>query len=266
MKELKRVRTEHLGNMNGLIEDYPVSEHTRENGKVKVKAHKRGESKEIINEIRDTLYAYASLIDYDEIESDPDLQKEWFGLLRDLQTIFREHCGNSNDLTSDFIDFSEFKDITQDFKTVGDFVVLHGPITRAGEFEYTKNGQKVILKKDWNNLLEVHKKQNYYPVKATVEKGAHFAELMGYATNWEPNHETKQMFADVVLFNDLADVTDLLNPNGGYQVSIGFKDDVKDGIQYIEYVDHLALSLRNLDVGRCSTANGLPCTVSVKNN
>ena len=141
---------------------------------------------------------------------------------------------------------------------------MHGPFTRSGKFEYTKNGKKVILKKDWKNILEVHENQEYYPIKATIQKGAHSAIIEGYATNWEPHHDTEQMFGDAVLFTDIENLTDVLNPEGGYAVSIGFKDDVIDGTQIISYVDHLAISLSNLDKDRCSTAGGKSCFAKKK--
>jgi len=208
---------------------------------------------------------------YDKIRKDKSLtekekiklQNEINELNKDLNKLIKKR-NHEEDLTTDFIDIQEFTNITTDFGNIEDFTVLHGPITRAGAFEYTKNGKKIILFKDWKNILDVHNKQKYYPLKATTDYGAHHSIIKGYATNWEPHHDTEQMYADVVLFNDLENETDLLDPEGGYQVSIGFKDNVIGNTQYIEYIDHLALSLKNLDIGRCSTANGKPCTVKRK--
>lgn len=170
----------------------------------------------------------------------------------------------TEDLTHDFI--SEMNDITLDFyDEKGDFTILHGPITRDGAFEYEKNGVKVLYYKDWKNIKEVFKNRDYIPLKASIEQGSHHAKILGYATNWKPNEKTRQMFADVVLFNDIAELTDLHNPEGGYQVSIGFKDRIEDNIQWLVYVDHLAMSLSNKDTGRCLTANGKSCYAKMKN-
>lgn len=183
-----------------------------------------------------------------------------------LMPYFSKASVKTNDFTYDFIETTEFNDITLDFKDTEDFTILHGPITRAGPFEYEKEGMQVIYYKDWDNIKKVFKQHKYIPLKASVKQGSHHADILGYATNWKPNNKTQQMFADVVLIKDIDKLTDILYPENGYAVSIGFKDDVQDNVQWIEYIDHLAMSLSNADKDRCSTANGLSCNVSVKNN
>lgn len=181
----------------------------------------------------------------------------------------KKYVGNifhSKELTYDFVDLSEFtiSKRTTDFKTQ-DFTVLHGPITRAGPFEYEKNGRKVTLYKDWDNIKERHSEIKYMPLKATTKTGSHHAEEMGFAFNWKPNEKTQQMFADIVLIEDIENLTSLQDPKEGYHVSIGFDDHIENGnIQIIDRIDHLAMSLKNREVGRCSTAGGKSCTVKKK--
>lgn len=190
------------------------------------------------------------------------LTQEIQRLRKEIRT-FHERKDYTEDLTYDFVD--DLNDITLDFyEQKGDFTILHGPITRSGAFEYEKNGKSVIYYKDWGNIKEVVKKIDYIPLKATIEKGAHYSKILGYATNFKPNDKTQQMFADVVLFNNIEEVTNLLNPENGYAVSIGFKDRIENGIQWIEYIDHLALSLLNLDTDRCSTLGGKSCYAKQK--
>lgn len=188
-------------------------------------------------------------------------------LIKQIESIRIEisEMYEKKDITHDFINMDNLNDITLDFsEQQEDFTILHGPITRAGAFEYEKNGHQVIYYKDWENIKEVFRKREYIPLKASTKRDSHHADILGYATNWKPNDKTEQMFADVVLFKDINEVTDLLNPEGGYQVSIGFKDKIEKNIQWIEYIDHLAMSLRNKDTGRCLTANGKSCFAKQK--
>lgn len=169
------------------------------------------------------------------------------------------------ELRSDFIDIKEFNDNTLDFvEQKGDFTIMHGPITRDGPFEYEKNGKSVIYYKDWDNIKDVFKNLDYIPLKASIKQGSHHAKILGYATNFKPNNKTRQMFSDVVLFNDINELTTLLDDGTKYAVSIGFKDHIENSIQIIDYVDHIALSLLNVDTDRCSTLNGKSCYAKQK--
>jgi len=273
---MKKIIAKCIGNINDFTEDYPVSEYERTSKKGiehSVKEHVRGESKIFLEDLRETIDVYNDTLlhlDWDEIKNDLNLQKEFTHFLSDLQEICRDECARKDfvdNMTEDFVEIDTFNDITKDFneKMNEDFTVLHGILTRANEFEYTKDGQKIILKKEWNNIKDVFGKTDYIPLKGSIEKNAHAAEVIGYAANWSPDDEKEVMYGDVVMFKNIAEVTDLLNPKrGGYNVSIGFKDEVENGIQKILYLDHLAISLSNADLDRCSTANGIPCVVSVK--
>lgn len=182
----------------------------------------------------------------------------------------KKYVGNINEilskkkLVSDNIDLTEFTRQTNDFQEQ-DFTVLHGPITRDGGFDYIKDGKKVTLYKQWDNIKERYNERKYLPLRATIEKGSHHAEEVGFAYNWKPNEETKQMFADIVLIQDIETMTRLLNPKEGYHVSMGFEDHIEDGNkQIIDSLDHIAMSLENKEVGRCSTDGGESCTVKKK--
>jgi len=180
--------------------------------------------------------------------------------------------------THDFICMKDFEIISghdSDFNDLfygNDFTILRGPLTRAGPFEYKRNGKEMVLYKDWDNLVKVHSKQKWYPVKATYDSDGHNAEIKGYATNFYPNHETKQIYGEVILFDDLKEAFDNLKKSKKklpreHSVSIGFKYHLEDrNKQIIDYVDHLAVSLLNKDKDRCSTLNGLSCKVSMINN
>jgi len=189
------------------------------------------------------------------------LSREIINLRKEIESIhtkkdFRE------DLTHDFI--TDLKDTTLDFcEQKEDFTILTGRITRAGGFEYEKDGHSVVYYKDFDNLKEVFNKTKYIPLKATTKKGAHHAKILGYATNFKANESDMSIYADVVLFNDIENITNILNVP--YSVSIGFKDRIENNnVQILEYVDHLALSLSNIDRDRCSTWGGKACNVSIK--
>lgn len=174
-----------------------------------------------------------------------------------------DEIGDINDLRFDSIDLTKFTQTTNDSASEG-FTVLHGPITRSGTFPYIKNGKKVEYIKDWDNIKEVFSRYNYLPMKATVEKGAHHADILGYLANWTPHEDTEEMFADYVLFDNIKNLTKLQNPKGGYHTSLGFHDIIKNGNkQIILGLDHGAVSLGNKDKARaCYGENpfGAGCT------
>ena len=179
-----------------------------------------------------------------------------------------ESIGNINDLRFDSIDLTKFTQITND-SISDEFTVLHGSITRSGDFPYVKNGKEVIYKKEWDNIKEVFSRYSYIPMKATVEVGAHHADVLGYLANWVPHEDTEEMYADFVLFDKIENLTNLIKPEGGYHVSLGYPDVIKNGNrQIITGLDHAALSLSNRDTSRAcygSNLKGAKCTtVKVK--
>ena len=178
--------------------------------------------------------------------------------------------GTINDLRFDSIDFSKFTKMTNDSLSEG-FTVLHGPVTRSGDFPYIKDGKQVTYVKEWDNIKETFSRYSYIPLKATAEKGAHHANVLGYLANWNPHEDTEEMYADFVLFDRIENLTDLINPEGGYHVSLGYPDVIKNGNrQIITGLDHAALSLKNKDKARAcygSNALGASCTtVRIKNH
>ncbi len=174
-----------------------------------------------------------------------------------------DKIGNINDLRFDSINLSKFTKTTTD-STYKGFTVLHGPVTRSGDFPYIKNGKLVTYVKEWDNIKETFSRYSYIPLKATVEEGAHHATILGYLANWNPHEDTEEMYADFVLFDRIENLTDLLNPEGGYHVSLGYPDVIKNGNrQIITGLDHAALSLKNKDKARaCYGENpfGASCT------
>ena len=174
-----------------------------------------------------------------------------------------EVLGNINDLRFDSINLSKFTRTTNDSVSEG-FTILHGPVTRSGDFPYVKDGKEVTYVKEWDNIKETFSRYSYIPLKATTEEGAHHANILGYLANFTPHPETEEMYADFVLFDRIENLTDLLNPEGGYHVSLGYPDVIKNGNrQIITGLDHAALSLKNLDRARaCYGSNtlGASCT------
>lgn len=166
-------------------------------------------------------------------------------------------------LTYDLVSLKEFTNISEDFNSE-DFTVLYGPITRAGPFPYEKNGKTKIYYKQWDNIKDVFSKLDYIPLIGSKYQGAHYAETIGFAYNFIPNHTTKQMFADIITLKEMDELTDAYKPEGeGWEVSIGFKDLKFDNIQIIKAVDHLATALRNQEKGRCREL-GAPCYMNYK--
>lgn len=150
------------------------------------------------------------------------------------------------DFTNDFIDFTEFTtDMTEDY------TLFHGPITRSGPFDYVKNGEKVTLYKDWDNIKERFAEVSYLPYKL-AQKGSHKAEEYGFAYNFKPDEKTEMMMADIVTIKNIEDLDGVIKDKSEYHTSIGFIDHIENGnMQIIDKLDHLAGS--GTEVGRCST-------------
>lgn len=182
----------------------------------------------------------------------------------DMLDFIITEIGNVNNLRFDSIDLTKFTQTTNDSMNNNGFTVLHGAITRSGDFPYIKNGKKITYVKEWDNIKETFSRYSYIPLKATTEEGAHHANILGYLANWKPHEDTEEMYADFVLFDKIENLTDLLNPEEGYHVSLGYPDIIKNGNrQIITGLDHAALSLKNLDRARaCYGINpfGASCT------
>ncbi len=168
------------------------------------------------------------------------------------------HKDLENDIIYDQINFSEFTNQTQDFNSEG-FSILTGPITRSGAFPYERGGYKITLYKQWDNIKDVFDGLEYIPLIGSKSVGSHNAEMIGFAYNFKPDDEKEQMFADIITLRDIAELSDNYTPeNEGWEVSIGFKDHRVGDKQIIDYIDHLAMSLRNEETGRCRMG-GDPC-------
>ncbi len=191
-------------------------------------------------------YNYLGAIEGVDIKSPEDLN------------IFK-YLGNIHedlDMIEDQINLSEF--IVHDFETPG-FTVLTGPITRSGAFPYERGGYKITLYKQWDNIKDVFDGLEYIPLIGSKSVGSHNAEMIGFAYNFKPDDEKEQMFADIITLRDIAELSDNYTPeNEGWEVSIGFKDHRVGDKQIIDYIDHLAMSLRNEETGRCRMG-GDPC-------
>jgi len=176
-----------------------------------------------------------------------------------LFELTRDNEEEPEDLQSDFIELSTFTPQTLDFNG-SDFTVLEGVITRSGAFDYSTNGQKKILYKEWPNIKERFSEIDYLPLRGTTDVGSHHAQEIGFVYNFRPDDRKEQMRGTIVLLDDIQNITDLIKPANGYHVSIGFEDDVIGDRQIIKELDHLAISLSNKEKGRCSSAGGTDCT------
>lgn len=160
----------------------------------------------------------------------------------------------------DSIALSEFREIKTDFETK-DFVMFHGPIARDGPYVYETEKGKITLQKDIGNLSDIYSKYDYLPIKASEKVGAHYAEELGYGTNFSLNKETNEIEADLILVND-DQFKEILKNKDNYHVSPGYSDIVKNGIQIITDLDHIALALGNEISRACTGTNekGSSCT------
>ena len=161
----------------------------------------------------------------------------------------------------DSISFSEFRQIKTDFDTK-DFVIFHGPIARDGPYEYRDdNGNPITLHKDIDNLSDIYSRYQYLPIRASEKSGAHHAEELGYATNFSLNNETNEIEADLVLVND-SKFRKILKKKNKYHVSPGYSDIVRNGVQIITDLDHIAFALGKEISRACTGTNkkGSSCT------
>ena len=170
-------------------------------------------------------------------------------------------------LRTDNVPFSEFRQLKTDFENQ-DFVIFHGPIVRDGPYDYPdEKGNTKTLFKEIENLRDIYSRYKYLPIKASEEVGAHYAEELGYGTNFSFNKETNEIEADLVLVND-ENFKDILSKKEEYHVSPGYNDIIKGNVQFITDVDHIALSL-GTEIGRACTgtnSKGVSCTKVKKIN
>lgn len=162
---------------------------------------------------------------------------------------------------TDSIPFSEFTQLKTDFITK-DFAVFHGPIARDGPYKYEDgNGNWKTLYKTIENLSDIYSRYDYLPIRASVEIGAHHAEELGYGTNFMLNEETNMIEADLVLVND-EQFKEIIKKKSEYHVSPGYTDIVKNSVQIITGLDHIAFAFGE-EIGRACTGinkKGSSCT------
>lgn len=183
-----------------------------------------------------------------------------YGLGSDLIPL--EHALQETSLLHDEIWMEDFHFITHDLQD--DFSVLQGPITRAGAFPYRIGNQNVILYKQWANLKDIFSSRSYLPLIGSKQKGAHDSQdVLGFAYNFQFNEQDQQVLADIITLDDIHLLTDNFIPEKGWEVSIGFRDRRIGDKQIIDDVDHLAISLLNLEKGRCGVL-GKRCYLELK--
>ncbi|KKM66165.1 hypothetical protein LCGC14_1483890, partial [marine sediment metagenome] len=144
-----------------------------------------------------------------------------------------------------------------------DFTRMSGPLTRAGEFVYSDGSHF----KDWDNLKDIIPRKDVYPLWGSKGLDSHKERpIIGFVYNLSFKEDTQQVFGIADLFDNIANLTDLANPEEiEFEVSMGFEDATPlEKIQNITEVDHFAMSLNNLQKGRCKSADGLPCYFKVK--
>lgn len=164
-------------------------------------------------------------------------------------------------MRSDNVPFSEFRQLKTDSLNQ-DFVIFHGPIVRDGPYDYEdEKGNVQTLYKKIDNLSDIYSRYKYLPIKASEQVGAHYAEELGYGTNFSLNKETNEIEADLVLVND-GNFKNILKKKNEYHVSPGYNDIIEGNVQIITDVDHIALAL-GPEIGRACTgtnSKGVSCT------
>lgn len=161
------------------------------------------------------------------------------------------------DFVYDFVDLGNFEVIDYKKDFTEDFTLLHGPIVRDGPYDYIKNGQKITVYKDYDNLKEIYSRYDVLPVKVS-EIGAHYGEEIGFSYNFIPNEDTHEIYAYTILLKDFKDLKE------NYHVSPGYHDRIDGNIQFVLDVDHIALSLGDTEQSRACTginAFGKSCTL-----
>jgi len=146
-----------------------------------------------------------------------------------------------------------------------DFAHMEGVLTRAGEFVYSDGSHF----KDWDNLKEVFATKDYLPIYGSRATDSHTKgkdRFLGFGYNWSFNEKDKLVNWNGLLFEEIEGLTDLDNPTKQeFDVSLGFIDATPDeSIQTITKLDHIGMSLNNLERGRCRTANGTACYGKIK--
>ena len=145
-----------------------------------------------------------------------------------------------------------------------DFTHMEGVLTHDGEFVYTDGSHF----KDWNNLKDVFEKYDYIPIYGRKEIGSHKKAnktFLGFGHDFAFNEDNHTVKWKGLLFEKITNLTDLENPlDQEYEVSIGFPDlTPNDMYQTLETIDHIAISLNNLELGRCRTAGGHACYAKI---
>jgi hypothetical protein len=154
------------------------------------------------------------------------------------------------DFTHDVVIFRDVNKLSLDNEN---FSILKGTAVKEGWYNYNKGGKIVKLYKNYDNLKEAYGSLDYVPLRGTKETGSHFAPIIGFMHNFVPNDNKRAVDMEIVTFDDMSNLSDLpLDSN--WQLSMGFEDKVIGDQQYVGRVDHGAISLNNLELGRCGDA------------
>ena len=141
-----------------------------------------------------------------------------------------------------------------------DFKLMDGPITRKGKFPYGKS----VLIKDWSNLKAVFSEIKHLPVFGEPYKLHKEVEVIGYAYDFTPNEDTKQIHASVYFFEDIENISPVqVDGETRFPVSIRYFETGRDSenVQTISDVIHLAVDPTATAKDRCSEMGGKACYI-----
>ena len=156
---------------------------------------------------------------------------------------------------SDFSREINYYNIVDDYSD--DMRYFNGPITRAGEFVYNEETKY----KDYDNLTEVFSGVSHLPSFDSHNED----QIIGFAYNFLGDPDTEQIFSEGYTFNDIEEIADIsLDSDTKLPVSIRFLDEnegTENPEQHITDLIHLAISVNQTDLDRCSSSGGNPCYV-----
>jgi hypothetical protein len=165
-----------------------------------------------------------------------------------------------------------YYNIVDDFSD--DMRYFSGPITRAGEFEYNE-GTKF---KTIDNLNKVSSEYLHLPAFDSHNEN----QIIGFGYNltddpdkYLKNHPKYELFkkedyifSEGYTFNDIEEIADIsLDSDTKLPVSIRFLDEnegTENPEQLITDFIHLAISVNQTDLDRCSSSGGNPCYVQFR--
>lgn len=170
---------------------------------------------------------------------------------------------------SDFTNEITFYNVVDDFSD--DMRYFSGPITRAGKFEYHEGTKYKTI----DNLNEVFGEISHLPSFDSHNEN----QILGFGYNFtddpdkylknHPDYEkfkvTPYIFSEGYTFSDVEEIADIsLDSDTKLPVSIRFLDaneGTENPEQYITDAIHLAISVNQTDLDRCSSSGGNPCYV-----